>query len=164
LTENDKQYAWYYVLVHESIPHNIPSSSNGTAAGREYVDLTGKAHFLFLFCSSRVLIFFTFFFSTGVFSNSVDFIKPLQWLPTITQTRAHRVHDAPIGVISPMILRVKERLDSKQNVKELLGEDLVARTRKRGIGLGGPLFAHWCIHTFFFWLGKGGKCVMHLSA
>jgi hypothetical protein len=141
-------------LVHESIPHNIPSSSNGTAAGREYVDLTGKAHFyrILQFKGSQLFNFFLiffFFFSTGVFSNSVDFIKPLQWLPTITQTRAYRVHDAPIGVISPMILRVKERLDSKQNVEELLGEDLVARTRKRGIGLGGPLFAHWCIHTWW---------------
>ena len=58
-------------------------------------------------------------------SNAVDFIKPLQWLPTRTWTRARWVHDALIDTYGPMILRVKERLDAKEDVEDCLAETLL---------------------------------------
>jgi len=120
-----------------------PLVTKAMEIGLEFMDLTGKARFY------RILLYEGFNCSTtGVFSNSVDFIKPLQWLPTSTRTRARRVHDALIDVYSPMILRVKERLDSKEHVEDCLAKTLLCDQEKEGLD-----WEDICMLTVVFTLG-----------
>jgi hypothetical protein len=71
----------------------------------------------------RTLILTTFVI--GVWSNAIDFIDPLQWLPTRTRTRSRWVHDAIMGVYGAMILRVKARLDAGEEVEDCLAKTLL---------------------------------------
>ena len=121
-----------------------PLVAKAMELGLEFMDLTGKAHFyrILWYLDSQKK------HSTGVFSNSVDFIKPLQWLPTSTRTRSRKLHDALIDVYSPMILRVKERLDSKQNVEDCLAKTLLLEQEKEGLD-----WEDICMLTLVFTLG-----------
>ena len=56
----------------------------------------------------------------GPFSNIVDFIKPLQWIPTTTKSRARRLHDDLVEVYGAMIMRVKARIDAGEDVPDCL--------------------------------------------
>jgi|SRR6267154_5182187 len=56
----------------------------------------------------------------GPLSNIVDFIKPLQWIPTTTQSRARRLHDELVELYGTMIMRVKDRIDAGEDVPDCL--------------------------------------------
>ena len=121
-----------------------PLVAKAMEIGLEFMNLTGKAH---IYHTLRYK--YSYRFTAGVFSNSVDFIKPLQWFPTSTRTRARKVHDALIDVYSPMILRVKERLDSNpDNVEDCLAKTLLLEQEKEELD-----WEDICMLTVVFTLG-----------
>ena len=61
----------------------------------------------------------------GPLSNIVDFIEPLQWIPTTTQSRARRLHDELVEVYGAMIMRVKARMDAGEDVPDCLVKTLL---------------------------------------
>lgn len=61
----------------------------------------------------------------GPLSNAIDFIKPLQWIPTSKRSRGRKLHDDLIEVYSAMILQVKGRVDSGENVPDCLVKTLI---------------------------------------
>ena len=61
----------------------------------------------------------------GPLSNTVDFIEPLQWIPTTTKSRARRIHDDLVEVYGAMIMRVKARMDSSEDVPDCLVKELL---------------------------------------
>ena len=62
---------------------------------------------------------------TGPLSNIVDFIEPLQWIPTTTRSRARRLHDGIVEVYGAMIVRVKARMDAGEDVPDCLVKTLL---------------------------------------
>ena len=56
----------------------------------------------------------------GPLSNIVDFIEPLQWIPTTTKSRACRLHGDMVEVYGAMIMRVKARMDAGEDVPDCL--------------------------------------------
>jgi hypothetical protein len=62
---------------------------------------------------------------TGPLSNIVDFIEPLQWIPTTTRSRGRRVHDGIVDVYGAMIMRVKARMDAGEDVPDCLVKTLL---------------------------------------
>jgi len=62
---------------------------------------------------------------TGPLSNTVDFIEPLQWLPTLTRSRGRRLHDGIVEVYGAMIMRVKARMDAGEDVPDCLVKTLL---------------------------------------
>ncbi|RDB24674.1 hypothetical protein Hypma_008235 [Hypsizygus marmoreus] len=62
---------------------------------------------------------------TGPWSNAIDFLEPLQWIPTRTRARGHKLHDGLIEVYGNMIRRVKARMDSGENVPDCLVKTLI---------------------------------------
>ncbi|KAH9974786.1 cytochrome P450 [Lactifluus volemus] len=62
---------------------------------------------------------------TGPWSNIVDFIEPLQWIPTVTRSRGRRVHDGILEVYGAMIMRVKARMDAGEDVPDCLVKTLL---------------------------------------
>jgi hypothetical protein len=61
----------------------------------------------------------------GPLSNIVDFIEPLQWIPTTTKSRARRLHDDMVEVYGAMIMRVKARMDGGEDVPDCLVKKLL---------------------------------------
>jgi hypothetical protein len=55
----------------------------------------------------------------------VDFIEPLQWLPTPTRSRGRRLHDGIVEVYGAMIMRVKARMDAGEDVPDCLVKTLL---------------------------------------
>ncbi|KAH9998122.1 cytochrome P450 [Russula compacta] len=62
---------------------------------------------------------------TGPLSNTIDFIKPLQWIPTSTRSRGRRLHDAMMEVYGAMIMQVKNRMDGGEDVPDCLVKTLL---------------------------------------
>jgi hypothetical protein len=62
---------------------------------------------------------------TGPLSNIVDFIEPLQWIPTSTRSRGRRLHDGIVEVYGAMIMRVKARMDAGEDVPDCLVKTLL---------------------------------------
>ena len=94
----------------------------------EFMDLTGSPHISHYFIESIRLTF-----TIGVWSNAVDFIEPLQWLPTRTRTRSRHVHDAIIEVYGAMLLRVKARMDAGDDVEDCLAKTLLLEQKNEGL-------------------------------
>lgn len=63
--------------------------------------------------------------STGPWSNAIDFITPLQWIPTKMRSRGRKLHDDIIDVYGNMVLRVKARMDAGENVPDCLVKTLI---------------------------------------
>ena len=63
--------------------------------------------------------------ATGPLSNIVDFFEPLQWIPTTTRSRARRLHSGIREVYSAMIMRVKARMDAREDVPDCLIKTLL---------------------------------------
>ncbi|TFK73810.1 cytochrome P450 [Pluteus cervinus] len=98
---------------------------------------------------------------TGPFSNIIDFIEPLQWLPTSQRTRGRKLRDGMIEVYGAMINQVKERMDNDENVPDCLVKTLLEVREKEGLSwedmcmlcavfiLGGvhttSSIIHWCL-------------------
>ncbi|KAH8998178.1 cytochrome P450 [Lactarius akahatsu] len=62
---------------------------------------------------------------TGPWSNMVDFIEPLQRIPTTTRSRGRRLHDGIVEVYGAMIMRVKARMDAGEDVPDCLVKTLL---------------------------------------
>ena len=56
----------------------------------------------------------------GPLTNAVDFLEPLQWIPTSKRTRARKVHDGLIDVYGSMIRRFKTLMNSGNEVPDCL--------------------------------------------
>ena len=61
----------------------------------------------------------------GPWSNIVDFVEPLQWIPTRTRSRGRRLHDGIVEVYGAMIMRVKARMDAGEDVPDCLVKTLL---------------------------------------
>ncbi|KAI0291407.1 cytochrome P450 [Russula brevipes] len=61
----------------------------------------------------------------GPWQNIVDFIEPLQWIPTRTRSRGCRLHDGIVEVYGAMIMRVKARMDAGEDVPDCLVKTLL---------------------------------------
>ena len=66
----------------------------------------------------------------GPLSNIVDFIEPLQWIPTTTKSRAQRLHNELVEVYGAMIKRVKARMDAGEDVPDCLVKTLLLSQEK----------------------------------
>ncbi|KAH9975033.1 cytochrome P450 [Lactifluus volemus] len=62
---------------------------------------------------------------SGPWSNIIDFIEPLQWIPTIMRSRGRRLHDRIVEVYGAMIMRVKARMDAGEDVPDCLVKTLL---------------------------------------
>ncbi|KAF8264111.1 cytochrome P450 [Lactarius quietus] len=62
---------------------------------------------------------------TGPWSNMIDFVEPLQWIPTRTRSRGRRLHDGIVEVYGAMIMRVKARMDEGEDVPDCLVKTLL---------------------------------------
>ena len=56
----------------------------------------------------------------GPLTNAVDFLEPLQWIPTSKRSRARKVHDGLIDVYGSMIRRFKTLMNSGNEVPDCL--------------------------------------------
>jgi hypothetical protein len=55
----------------------------------------------------------------------IDFIKPLQWIPTTIQSRGRRLHDEIVEVYGTMINRMKARMDAGEDVPDCLVKKMI---------------------------------------
>ncbi|KAI0088423.1 cytochrome P450 [Irpex rosettiformis] len=62
---------------------------------------------------------------TGPLSNLVDFVEPLQWIPTKTHARAAKLHSNFLEVYGGMVLSVKKRMEAGENVPHCLAKVLI---------------------------------------
>lgn len=90
----------------------------------------------------------TYFATIGPLSNAIDFIKPLQWIPTSKRSRGHKLHDDLIEVYSTMILQVKARVDSGESVPDCLVKTLIESQEKEKLD-----WEDICMLTAVFTLG-----------
>jgi hypothetical protein len=58
-------------------------------------------------------------------SNVIDFIKPLQWIPTTTRSRGRRLHDEIVEVYGAMIDRVKAHMNAGEDVPDCLVKTMI---------------------------------------
>jgi cytochrome P450 len=96
-----------------------PLTERALAIASEFMDLTGDCDLIFphLGLLTRPV--------PGPWSNIVDFIEPLQWIPTPTRSRGRRLHDGIVEVYGAMIMRVKARMDSGEDVPDCLVKTLL---------------------------------------
>ncbi|KAG6902440.1 hypothetical protein C0995_016619 [Termitomyces sp. Mi166 len=62
---------------------------------------------------------------TGPWSNAIDFLEPLQWIPTKMRARRQKLHDGLVEVYGSMINRVQARMDSGEDVPDCLVKTLI---------------------------------------
>ncbi|KAJ7672832.1 cytochrome P450 [Mycena rosella] len=84
----------------------------------EFMDLTG----LFL---GKLYPYRLIFCDLGPWSNAIDFITPLQWIPTRMRSRARKLHTELIDVYGAMYLALKARIDGGEVVPECLAKTLI---------------------------------------
>ncbi|KAG6909248.1 hypothetical protein DXG01_001430 [Tephrocybe rancida] len=62
---------------------------------------------------------------TGPWSNAIDFLPPLQWIPSQMRTRGRNLHAGFLNVYGGMIDRVKSRIDTGEHVPDCLVKTLI---------------------------------------
>ncbi|KAF7416426.1 hypothetical protein PC9H_002692 [Pleurotus ostreatus] len=62
---------------------------------------------------------------TGPWTNMIDFIKILQWLPTPSRASARKLHSDFLDVYGAMINQVKDRIDAGEEVPDCLVKTLL---------------------------------------
>ncbi|KAJ7477180.1 cytochrome P450 [Mycena galericulata] len=67
---------------------------------------------------------------TGPWSNAIDFIEPLQWIPTKMRSQGRKLHDDLIEVYGAMYLALKERIDAGEMVPDCLAKTLIETREK----------------------------------
>ncbi|KAJ3900492.1 cytochrome P450 [Lentinula edodes] len=67
---------------------------------------------------------------TGPWSNVIDFIEPLQWIPSTLRTRGLKLHQGLIEVYGTMIMRMKGRLEAGEYVPDCLVKTLIENQEK----------------------------------
>src|ERR1700761_1145094 len=86
--------------------------------GNEFMDLTGDV------ADSRTYLSDSEG-DLGPWSNAIDFIEPLQWIPTKTRSRGRKLHQEFIEVYGDMVLSVKSRMEAGENFKDCLVKSLL---------------------------------------
>ncbi|KIJ26770.1 hypothetical protein M422DRAFT_62096 [Sphaerobolus stellatus SS14] len=61
---------------------------------------------------------------TGPWSNIIDFITPLQWIPTRMRSRGRRLHTDFMEVYGGLMLELKRRMDEGEEVPDCLVKSL----------------------------------------
>ncbi|KAF7352522.1 Cytochrome P450 2F2 [Mycena venus] len=102
-------YAGRYAL------NNMLTISFGTRTNSSTVPLVERALHLAM----------EFMDLTGPWSNAVDFITPLQWIPTKTRSRGRKLHNDIVEVYGAMYLDVKSRMDAGEIIPECLVRTLI---------------------------------------
>lgn len=97
-----------------------PLAECALAINKEFMHLTGKLTPFLLHKSGPDRGHFP-----GALSNIVDFIRPLQWIPTPMQSRGRRLHDAIVEVYGTMITQLKKRMDSGEDVPDCVIKTLI---------------------------------------
>ncbi|KAJ7044580.1 cytochrome P450 [Mycena alexandri] len=85
---------------------------------------------------------------TGPWSNAIDFIPALQWIPTRMRSRGRKLHKDHIEVYGDMYLAVKARMDSGEIVPECLARTLIETGEKEKLD-----WEDMCMLTAVFTLG-----------
>lgn len=62
---------------------------------------------------------------TGPWNNAIDFIWPLQWIPTRMRSRGRKLRKNFLEVYGAMINFVKDRIDSGEEVPDCLVKSLL---------------------------------------
>ncbi|KAI0318335.1 cytochrome P450 [Amylostereum chailletii] len=70
---------------------------------------------------------------SGPFSNPIDFIEPLQWIPTPLYKRGVKLHDDIMDAYGALIKRVQTRLDAGEDVPDCLVKTLLLTREKEGL-------------------------------
>ncbi|TCD64999.1 hypothetical protein EIP91_003367 [Steccherinum ochraceum] len=70
---------------------------------------------------------------TGPWSNAIDFIEPLQWIPTQMRSRGRKLHDDLIKVYGAMITRVRARLAAGEHVPDCLAKTLIETQKEENL-------------------------------
>lgn len=99
----------------------------------------------------------------GPWSNAIDFIKPLQWVPTRMRSRGRKLHDELINVYGAMILQVKARIDSGEDVPDCLVKTLVETQQKEGLDWEDLCMVSGDIHAGTISTSNIAGCGVHLG-
>ncbi|KAJ7219702.1 cytochrome P450 [Mycena haematopus] len=67
---------------------------------------------------------------TGPWSNAIDFIPLLQWIPSRMKTRGRKLNTAMVEVYGAMYLKVKDRITSGEAVPDCLVKHLIETADK----------------------------------
>ena len=81
-------------------------------------------------------------------SNVVDFIKPLQWVPTTIRSRGRRLHDEIVEVYGTMIDRVRARMDAGEDVPDCLVKTVILTREQEKLN-----WEDMCMLSLVFTLG-----------
>ena len=99
-----------------------PLTARALELATEFMDLTGKCNLISSTGSPHTHVLCPV---PGPLSNIVDFIEPLQRIPTYTRSRGRRLHDDIMEVHGTMIMRVKARMDAGEDVPDCLVKTLL---------------------------------------
>ncbi|KAG6879406.1 hypothetical protein C0992_002888 [Termitomyces sp. T32_za158] len=69
----------------------------------------------------------------GPWSNAIDFLEPLQWIPTKMRARGHRLHDGLVEVYGNMIDRTQARMDRGEDIPDCLVKTLIKTREKENL-------------------------------
>jgi cytochrome P450 len=98
-----------------------PLTERALALTKEFMELTGR----YIYLSPLQVESSDGGRFPGALSNIIDFIKPLQWIPTTTRSRGHRLHDEIVEVYGAMIDRVKARMNAGEDVPDCLVKTMI---------------------------------------
>ena len=65
--------------------------------------------------------------------NAIDFLEPLQWIPTRMRSRGRKLHNEIMKVYSTMTLQVKARMDRGEDVPDCLVKTLIETQEEEGL-------------------------------
>lgn len=117
--------------------------------GNEFMELTGVTYSLVVAPINDTT-------SAGPWTNAIDFIKPLQWIPTRIRRRGRRLHRDFLEVYGALILLVKERMESGENVPDCLVKSILEYQENEKLS-----WADMCLLTTAFATG-GSHSVSHI--
>jgi len=122
-----------------------PLTERALALAKEFMELAGTFtpfHPLCVISSHRCCS------DPGATSNIVDFVKPLQWIPTSMRSRGRRLHDEIMEVYGAMIAQVKARMDAGEDVPDCLVKTLILTQEQEKLG-----WEDMCMLSVVFTLG-----------
>lgn len=114
-----------------------------------FMDLTGQ--YLTLILTSSCLLKIT----VGPWANAVEFFEPFQWIPTVKQSTADKLHDDLVDVYGSIIQRLKTLMDSGEEVPDCLVKMLIESQKDEKLD-----WEDLCLLSAAFMLGGSsfGKC------
>ncbi|KZT73750.1 cytochrome P450 [Daedalea quercina L-15889] len=70
---------------------------------------------------------------TGPVSNLVDFVTPLQWLPTTMSTRGKKLHKDLVETYGGMIMDIERRINTGETVPNCLAKTMILAREEEGL-------------------------------